>query len=226
MICALGASAARALQWRRGRGPSPRGAPDRIEEIARLRKVKVVTIDNSWETIQPYLDNPRFLRDLRSYLAHFIQTDQTPDDEMTRPDAGQLASPLIRICGDYVVCDGHRLDLARKPKALALFRAFLEAPEMFLSSDKLLESLYGAGVWRKRSRRYRGSCHESMVKLLSRARIAATRAFGGPKELGLEWIAFNPSLKGWHLYRLSHPYPRQPERLAAAKLDGSAEVRP
>lgn len=185
-----------------------------------------MTIDNSWQTIKPYLDDPRFLRDLRTYLAYLIQADHEPADETRAPDAGELAPPLVHICGDSVVCDRRRLDLSRKPKALALFRAFLEAPEMFLSSEELLESLYGAGVWDKRSRRYRGSCHESMVKLLSRARIAATTAFGGSKELGLEWLAFDPALKGWHLYRLSNSYLRQRERLAAVRLDDSASARP
>jgi hypothetical protein len=191
-----------------------------------LKKVKVVTIDNSWQTIQPYLDDPRFLRDLSRYLALLVQADREPVDEVKEPDAGRLAPPLVQICGDGVVCDRRRLDLSRKPKALALFRAFLEAPEMFLSSEELLGLLYGAGVWNKRSRRYRGSCHESMVKLLSRARIAANTAFGGSKELGVEWLAFDPALKGWHLYRLSNSYLRQRERLAAVRLDDAAGARP
>jgi hypothetical protein len=91
---------------------------------------------------------------------------------------------------------------------------------MFLSSEELLELLYGAGAGDRRSRRYLKCCSESMVKLLSRARIAATTAFGGSKELRLQWFAFDPALKGWHLYRVRDSYLRQHERMVAMSLGG------
>lgn len=192
-----------------------------------------MTIEHTWQRIQTCLDDPRFLRDLRRYLSHLIQSDHKRIDaiaekaptfhETKMPGLGNSTPPLVQIDGDFVIYDRRRLDLSRKPKALALFRAFLEAPELFLSGEELLELLYGARAGDRRSRRYLKCCSESMVKLLSRARLAATTAFGGSKELRLQWFAFDPALKGWHLYRVSDSYLRPHERIAAMSLGGECE---
>ncbi len=142
---------------------------------------------------------------------------------LSRDDNGSEVSPLesipiprvlprIKICGDSLWCENRFLSLERRPLTKKLFEAFLVAPEKPLNRDELVAFIYGECFRQGRTDRYRQALSQNIVKLISRGRQLAEEAFCG-KNIWMEWFCYNADRETWSLFRLSHQFLQEKERL-------------
>jgi hypothetical protein len=91
------------------------------------------------------------------------------------------------------------LDLSRRPMSQKLFRHFLCSEGFETTIQDLLAGVYGVDVQRGVSKRLAAAAHESLIKLVSRARKEAYRTFR-PIRPHWQWFPFDHSSGVWKLY--------------------------
>lgn len=146
--------------------------------------------------------------ELFSYIADLVRAqDEAPDAPVeAAPDVKLTLLPKIQVFGQGVVCNGARLDLARRPLSLKLFRLFCEKDDMRLSRAELVEGVYDLKGKPLLSERHLESLYVNVVKLVSRTRILATAYLGRGAGKGIEWFGYDADAKVWSLYRLRSEY--------------------
>lgn len=161
------------------------------------------------KVLEPLIANELFVGDLRELIVRHGGDVATLDAGILRAEQleGHGSMGLI-VVDRRVYCAGRVVDLSRRPRTLAVFRAFCRSANGFLSCDELVERLYGVKIGAQHSRRMVQSHHNNAIKMISRARIEAMMHLGSTRDVGVEWFVYDATLKGWHLHRW-HPYYRQ-----------------
>ncbi len=147
--------------------------------------------------------------ELFSYIADLVRTqDEGPPDATVEssPDVKLTLLPKIQVFGQGVVCNGARLDLARRPLSLRLFELFCEKDDMRLSRAEMVEGIYCLKGKPLVSERHLEALFVNVVKLVSRTRILATAYLGRGAGRGIEWFGYDAETKVWSLYRLRSEY--------------------
>lgn len=146
--------------------------------------------------------------ELFTYIADLVRTQdevgEPPADSV--PDVKLTLLPKIQVFGQSVVCNGCRLDLARRPLSLKLFRLFCEKDDMRLTRSELVDGIYDLAGKPLLSDRHREALFVNVVKLVSRTRILAAAYLGRGAGRGIEWFGYDAETKTWTLYRLRSEY--------------------
>ena len=160
--------------------------------------------------IEPLIANEEFIADLREIVGRYGGDLATLDAGLTQAETfGESVFGLnLMVVDRRIYCEGRMVDFSRRPKTLAVFRAFCRSTDGFLSRTDMVERLYGLKLGAHHSRRMVECHYNNTIKMVSRARIEATKHLGGARDLGIEWFVYDHALRGWHFYR-QHPYYRR-----------------
>jgi hypothetical protein len=183
------------------RAPKPYGVPALLDATTEEHRMKEIV-----NAIEPLFANEHFVEGLRQLVSRH-GGDVAPSI-LFGPQDDEAQGPHIMVIDRRVVCDGRVVDLHRRPKTLAVFRAFCRTGSRFLSRDDLVERLYAMRIGPEHSRRIIECHYNNAIKMVSRARIEATVHLGGTRDAGIEWFVYDHGLKGWHFHRV-HSYYRR-----------------
>ena len=123
-------------------------------------------------------------------------------------ERGADATPIPEVC---VCIENHsvlrigdqKLDLRRKPVTLQLIKAFVEAPQMRLTKDQLMQKLYGSDLMSSFSQRYVLGRMQNLVKLISRARKHLQGHFAFSNEFQAIWFVHDQLRDEWTFVKFS-----------------------
>lgn len=109
--------------------------------------------------------------------------------------------PSVSIANREVIYNGKTLSLYRKAKLFGIFQLFCQSGNNFLTSHQIIEQLYGINIHPQMSQRNITCLRNNVIKMISRGRILATLALGGPREDGIQWFTHVRELDGWYLFQ-------------------------
>jgi hypothetical protein len=110
--------------------------------------------------------------------------------------------PKVLMVDSKLYCDDVAIDLSAKPLMLKLFIEICEVPGQMLHRDKLARKVYDLGP--DVSRRRLESCHNNLIKVISRARRVVEGGIGPIS--GVSWFVFHHESKVWSLFQVNQEY--------------------
>lgn len=144
-----------------------------------------------------------------THPANPMQGPQAPrpeqSEELIQQHLGLGLLPDIKVSGNTVICDGHKVPLYGKRLTTELVSMFAEIPGQLLSRDQIVSKVYRINPSRL-SRSYLHSRRASVLKLIARSReVLADGLKGSPGEW-IEWFAYNVDTREYQLYRIKNEY--------------------
>jgi hypothetical protein len=91
------------------------------------------------------------------------------------------------------------LDLRARPTACKVFRLFLRSKGFVAPEGDLLKEIYGVNPALEASDRRVMAAKDALIKMLSRLRVDAEKAFGG-EDSNIDWFLYDSSTASYALY--------------------------
>lgn len=113
--------------------------------------------------------------------------------------------PTFNINEQNFYLNGKAFCLRRKPLTERLLSAFLAAPGLPQSKNKLMDLIYFSYNPHKKSERFQKILRHNLNKLVSRARLQLDETYNKP-EKWIDFLVYDAGLDGWSLYRLRNGY--------------------
>src|SRR5882724_10338122 len=108
----------------------------------------------------------------------------------------------IRLKDDVVSFNRRNLDLSKRKKICKIFEVFLKQDLYQITRGSLIKQVYSE-LQHERSLRQQNCHNHNVVKLISRARRLASRAFREDETPSkFHWFPYDPCSRTWRLYAI------------------------
>jgi hypothetical protein len=111
--------------------------------------------------------------------------------------------PKIELSGMNVICNGRKLNLARKSRAYRIIRAFFTNDKPTYSADQLIFTLCKEeGLPMSNNSKLKQCRRTSLIRMLSRMREEFQNTFQTVVPNGTSWFYYDRPKKHWVLFKM------------------------